>query len=230
VEAVEVPSHCVVATRLKTFLLAQLEKRFGAIEEVIPLAAATALDPRFKDVPFKSIIAKSKMKVFLAAEFKKQLEEDKSARLEATALQASSENETPAGPSDAQQVTEGTGLWDTFDAEVAEIRATSYADQDYTGVIPIELRQYFNRPPEGDRKANPFELWESMKSESPTLYKLSRRYLPAVGASSPAERLFHDVGLTSTDLRSRLTPTHLAQLTFLASVSDNVWDYHKHQM
>ena len=46
-----------LANELKSFVLSEIEKRMGAIETVTPLAIATVLDPRYKKIHFKDVLA-----------------------------------------------------------------------------------------------------------------------------------------------------------------------------
>lgn len=57
--------HQDIAEQLKKALLAELQKRFGHIEEVRMLAVATILDPRFKKIHFQNPIACTRAVAFL---------------------------------------------------------------------------------------------------------------------------------------------------------------------
>jgi len=112
-------------------------------------------------------------------------------------------------------------LWSIHDhAAAAQVVIHS---EDTAGGLPVELRQYLNRPVI-DRRMNPFKAWENMKGEYPHLYKLARKYLPGIAVSVPTERLFSQARHIMTDYRSRLTPEHLKILLFASSVSTSVWE------
>lgn len=96
--------------------------------------------------------------------------------------------------------------WSAIDSKVRQSNAA--ADRDRAGGMPIELRQYLNRPPV-DRKTNPNPLksWQTLKGEYPHVWEVARRLLSITATSVPCERLFSHAGLITTQLtvRSRLS-------------------------
>lgn len=90
------------------------------------------------------------------------------------------------------------------------------------GGIPLELRQYLNRPVVS-RQTDPFEAWDALKSEYPHVYEVALDYLPTLTTSVPSERLFSEAGLIATEMQNRLTGRHLSQLLFLALIDETQW-------
>lgn len=71
-----------MVTRLKSFCIAEMQRRFGGCEFNIRLAAATLLDPRFQKAYFQSPLAVSKAHMYIEDEVKKLM------RMDADAVEA----------------------------------------------------------------------------------------------------------------------------------------------
>lgn len=191
---------------MRKFVLAELDRRFKQAEFIKSFAVATILDPRFKKIYFQSSLAASQAITFIASEMKKDIQIEKEVHKETIAssdIKISSDS-----------------LWSFHDEHVKTQQ--NYHTEDFSGSLPIELRQYLNRPILS-RGTNIFDAWETMKTEYPMLYKQAMYYLPLIATSVPSERLFSEAQLVLSDLRSRLTPTHFSQLLFLASISAKLW-------
>lgn len=102
-----------------------------------------------------------------------------------------------------------------------EVQKTE-ADNDIADGIPIELRQYLNRPV-CSRDTNPLEEWEKYKIIYPHIYEIAREHLGILATSVPCERLFSKAGLIITQQRNRLSSDHLNQQLFLQSLSEYDW-------
>jgi len=196
-----------VSKGFQAFILAEMDRRFTPVEDVQPIALATVLDPRFKKLYFSSPAAFAKAANFIAREVKEAMTSEA-----AEAAQQVDECRKNSGAGDS--------LWSDHDELVARSIAASV--DDFGVVYPLELRQYLAKPISPSNE-DPLVLWEGMKHEFPHLYKLQSRYLPMLGTSVASERLFSKAGLIVTDLTSRLTPEHVSQRLFLATVSPELW-------
>ncbi|KAK3921574.1 Zinc finger BED domain-containing protein 4 [Frankliniella fusca] len=183
-------------------LLAQLNKSFNGIENLRPYAAATLLDPRFKRAAFNSTGAVASVISFVGKLVAEEIAAD------SRSLQAEGNAATAANP------TPEDSIWSGFDQRVRDSLVD--ASQDVAG-LPIEFRQYLNRPV-CNRRENPLVVWENLKGEYPHVYKVAMKFLPALSTSVPSERLFSHAGLINTKLRNRLSGHHLDQLVFLRSL------------
>ncbi|KAK3930257.1 Zinc finger BED domain-containing protein 4 [Frankliniella fusca] len=190
-----------VGFNLQQALLNLIGKSFSGIENLRPYAAATLLDPRFKRAAFSSPAAVASIVSHIGKLVAEEIASDsRSIQEELTAAAV----ETPA-----------ESIWSEFDQRVRDSAVD--ASQDAAGGLPIEFRQYLNRPA-CSRKENIFVLWGQLKAEYPHVYKVAMRFVPALGTSVPSERLFSHAGLISTKLRNRLSGNHLDQLVFLRSL------------
>lgn len=110
-------------------------------------------------------------------------------------------------------------LWGPHDSLVV----TQGADKDESGGMPVELRQYLNRPVCA-RSSDPLLEWETCKTLYPHVNEVAREYLGGILATSvPCERLFSKTGLIITRRRNRLTSEHLNQQLFLQNLSESDW-------
>jgi len=91
------------------------------------------------------------------------------------------------------------------------------------GRARAELRAYLLREIAPISK-NPLEIWETLKPLFPNLYRIARRKLAVLASSVPSERFFSKAGIVMDDKGSRLTPVHLRQRLFLASVDKELWE------
>jgi len=112
--------------------------------------------------------------------------------------------------------------WATIDREVRTSNEKS--DTDRVGGLPVELRQFLNRPPI-DRKTNPNPLqsWQALKAEYPNVWKIALKVFSIVATSVPCERLFSHAGIIANQLRCRLSGPHLDMLVFLRNVTFEEW-------
>ena len=114
-------------------------------------------------------------------------------------------------------------FWGDYDEEVLRHSATQ-SNQDIAGGIPVQLRQYLDRPAV-DRVANPDPLiaWAPFKSEYKAMYSVAQEYLIILATSIPSERLFSHAGLIASAIKSRMSPKHLEMLVFLRSCDETLW-------
>ncbi|XP_043469890.1 zinc finger BED domain-containing protein 4-like [Leptopilina heterotoma] len=189
----------------KKKLQSLVEAKFSNVEFVKPYSAATLLDPRFKKDVFTNIVAASKAVTHIGSLVSECIGVDSRNLVQNSQKVSSSED----------------SLWFEFDQSVKD--KVLNADQDVANGIPVEMRQYFNRPIINRiENPNPLAAWAVLKGEYPHVYKVALQFLPVLATSVPAERLFSHTGLIATKLRNRISGKHLDQLVFMRSL-DEKW-------
>ncbi|XP_030009081.1 zinc finger BED domain-containing protein 4-like [Sphaeramia orbicularis] len=181
--------------QLGTFLKDGLQARCGQYEIVRPLALATLLDPRFKNLGFGNPAK--------AQEAEKQL------ILEcATLIQPAETSDPQIAPSSSS--TADNSLWDMFDQKVKSKTTTRSITADTT----IEVGKYLQEPfiP---RSADPLAYWKERAVVFPHLHKLSKKFLCIPATSVPCERVFSKAGEVITKKRNRLHPSTAEKIIFL---------------
>ncbi|CAH0549894.1 unnamed protein product [Brassicogethes aeneus] len=215
VEAVELPHNNEMARKFKTFLLQELKRRCGNIEDNMVMAMATLVDPRFAKKRFRSALSASRAITFLETEIIREIKKENAEVLE---QEESSGIDSFTGPAakKAKNV-----LWEYHDDDVESSRANML--EDLKNAARAEIKAYTDRKL-SPRNANPFEEWTKIAHLYPHIYKLARVYLPILATSVPSERLFSLAGLIVDDRGSRLSSEHLQQRIFLASIDDKFWN------
>ncbi|KAK3932374.1 Zinc finger BED domain-containing protein 4 [Frankliniella fusca] len=180
-----------LAWKLKEKILAEIEKRFSGVELLRPYAAATMLDPRFKQWAFESARASANIISHLSRRVAEKVEANSKAFEEQCRQrqQESTEN---------QATGTATGFWATVDEQIRQ-KSAGAPDQERAAAMPSQLKAYLASMPL-DRASTPCPMgvWESMKSSYPELYEVAMEFLPLVASSVSAERLFSHLGLIST--------------------------------
>lgn len=203
---VEPASNDQISKRLKDFVVSGLDRRFGKAEQMKRLAMATMLDPRYKKLHFQSPITCSQTIQSLSVAVREVMH---AKSVQTTAM----EIVRPPVETDPKD------MWSLHDSLLS---ANFSQEAEIDGGIPVELRQFLNRPVV-NRQMDPFEAWDALKTEYPHVYEVALNYLPDLATSVSSERLFSEAGLIATELRNRLTGSHLSQLLFLASINENQW-------
>ena len=67
-----------------------------------------------------------------------------------------------------------------------------------------------------DPNENPFPLWMSRKAKYPLLSQVARKYLAVMGTSTPAERVFSQLGRVLEKRRLRMKDSLFSSLMFLS--------------
>ncbi|KAE8751356.1 hypothetical protein FOCC_FOCC001927 [Frankliniella occidentalis] len=217
-EKMTIPRSDDLATRFYKFVCAEFDRRFDKIEQVMPLAIATLVDPRFQRSYFQDITGVARARGHIEEMMKKHIRES------ANAAEAELSARVPIRTEPREGEASSTGprsLWDEHDERVARDFVNLTTD-DIGGKARTELRAFLERAP-SPRTANPLEVWEGIRHEYPNLYKIARVFLSLVATSVPSERMFSDAGNIVTDKTNRLTPAHLQHRLFLLRVSDSIW-------
>ncbi|XP_050532817.1 E3 SUMO-protein ligase ZBED1-like [Daktulosphaira vitifoliae] len=188
-----------VLIEIKDMLHTEIIRIFGLIEQVKPIAIATILDPRFKNLHFTDLIASSSA----IAELRRLLLPDLS----------SSESE---GEMISKEHVDSYDFW-------AHHKMLAHGQKKKKSSFTYdELSQYLSNPV-CPLKSNPLELWEDMKTVFPMLYKQSRISFTMVATSVPCERLFSKAGQVITKTRNRLTGSRLEKILLLADLPEDQW-------
>lgn len=190
-----------VLIEIKDVLHAEIIRRFGLIEQVKPIAIATILDQRFKNLHFSDPVACSSA----MAELRRLSKPD--------ILSSESEGEV-------SEVTENVKSYDFWAHH--KILAQGEKKKKSSLFTNDELLLYLSNPV-CPLKSNPLELWEDMKTVFPMLYKQSRISFTMVATSVPSERMFSNAGAIMTKTRNRLTGSRLEKILLLTDLSEDQW-------
>ncbi|XP_055622723.1 zinc finger BED domain-containing protein 4-like [Toxorhynchites rutilus septentrionalis] len=190
--------------QLKAMFLVQHERKFKNIESVDTFAIATLLDPRFKTV-YLSPSAHAE-----ALQYVSDIVETENIK-PSTVPQAIS---TPLVFEHGS-----SNLWEYHNEMVRE--SLDNQESNPSGDITGELRNFLHQKIV-TLDSNPLTIWDSIKSEYPTLYPIARKYLSRMVTSVPAERLFSRTGATAMN-RFRLNARRMARLAFMGSLSAEFW-------
>jgi len=190
-----------VLSDIKDVLHAEIVRRFGLIEQVKPIAIATILDPRFKNLHFSDPVACSSA----MAELRRLSKPDISSSESEGEVTTSLENE------------ESYDFWAHH-----KMLAHGQKKKKSSSFANDELSLYLSNPV-SPLKSNPLELWEDMKTVFPMLYKQSRISFTMVATSVPSERLFSKAGGVMTKTRNRLTGSRLEKILLLADLPEDQW-------
>ncbi|KYN50079.1 Zinc finger BED domain-containing protein 1, partial [Cyphomyrmex costatus] len=186
----------------------QIIKRFYSdgsnIEKNDFLTISTMLDPRFKKLHFRNPLSVS-------------ITIEKISKLMKVKDNVAANTTKPRNRL-APVVNDDNTIWNIHD----ELASSIITDFDEPGGVPVELRQFLNRPII-QRTDDPLTHWYQVKAEYPKLYKIAIKYLTIVATSVPSERLFSKAGNILTEKRSRLSGARLCKLIFLSSLDENYW-------
>ncbi|XP_041706895.2 E3 SUMO-protein ligase ZBED1-like isoform X1 [Coregonus clupeaformis] len=195
---------------IKRVMASDLSTRYRGTQDALNIASA--LDPRFKELPYLEKEDREQVytKLVFEAEVSHQMqamgnqEEDEgssSTKLSGFNEETTAPNESPPckkkaldalfGDSFTQRERKSTSK--TARAEVLRYRAKD--------ALPLT--------------ENAMKWWRSQEKELPVLSTLAKRYLCIPGTSVPAERIFSTAGDIVNAQRSVLRPDHVDELIFL---------------
>ncbi|XP_076168032.1 E3 SUMO-protein ligase ZBED1 [Ptiloglossa arizonensis] len=182
-------------------LLTELSKCFENMEAHPVYAVATFLDPRYKNIAFRSrecveLAQNQLMNAY--SHFENENKEFQSSKVSRMANEHVETNDT---------------LWAEFDKKVQETGAgTSYCFSS----LKDQLDRYLSSKVI-NRKLDPIAWWNTEGNTMyPKLTKLALEYLCVPASSIPRERLILKVGLILSDRRTRLQPKHVNMLAVLS--------------
>lgn len=189
-----------VIFEIKDVLHAEITRRFGLIEQMKPIAIATILDPRFKNLHFSDPVACSGA----MAELRRLSKPDISSSESEGEVTTSKEN------------IESYDFW-------AHHKMLAHGQKNKKSLFTNDELSLYLSNPVSPLKSNPLELWEDMKTVFPMLYKQSQISFTMVATSVPSERLFSKAGGIMTKTRNRLTGSRLQKILLLVDLPEDQW-------
>ena len=192
-EAKRLSATCVISAKI----LEYLNQYFNNTEESYRLAAATFLDPRFKQYAFKDPRNVDVCINRLKTEFRQQ---------------PSATPATPAPtPTTTQSVTKKRSIWASFDAEIKLIKESQPA-VNVQQHVEIDI---YRREEILDRTEDPLAWWQRQEKTMPELKRLAMKYLCCPATSTPAERCFSKAGELVSQRRANLSDENIKKVLFL---------------
>ena len=174
-------------------ILEYLNQYFNNTEENYRLAAATFLDPRFKQFAFKDSRNVDVCVNRLKTEFRHQ------------------PSATPAPtPTPTQSVTKKKSIWASFDAEIKLIKESRPA-VNVQQHVEIDI---YRREEILDRTEDPLAWWHRQSKTMPELKRLAMKYLCCPATSTPAERCFSKTGELVSQRRANLSDDNIKKVLF----------------
>jgi hypothetical protein len=233
-------SGIILARKLKQ----AVENRFVNFNNVMPDAACTFLDPRYKNMysmnqdqqeteeSITTVLQKYAQVMSLAVGSAltnsdsgmsvSVLGQAQPEPAQAEAAQTSNSNVAPTVPAKAKKATATASLWDNHDHIMQLERgnsATRQTNNNLVNCINEELKMFLKEPPT-DRNSCPLRWWREHKLYMPHLARIARALLSIPATSVNSERLNSTSGNIVTIRRGRLLTEHVAELTFLAENLD----------
>ncbi|XP_051973846.1 E3 SUMO-protein ligase ZBED1-like [Xyrauchen texanus] len=216
------PADSSLTKEIKSVICQDLNKRYLNKEA---LYVASAMDPRFKALPFLSEDQHQDIYARITAEAtrSKGALQQNDTGVETTETESDvnvvpeedeDSNQCPvqkdisAVPSKRSRHFLADLLGQTYAAGAAKKLKTA-EDQ-----AKEEMAKYKEEAPL-PLSANPLDWWKGHQSEYPLLSHIAKRYLCIPGTSISSERVFSTAGDIITAQRSALTPEHLDQIMFL---------------
>ncbi|KAK1898959.1 Zinc finger BED domain containing protein 1 [Dissostichus eleginoides] len=202
---------------IKNAIKTDLLKRYNSEAEKKILHTASALDPRFKGLPFLTV--EERLEVYRGVtEEAASLENERTLRrtevTEAPEVTGTLEEETPDGPSAPKRKASSSSLLVSLlgrsftDTEGTAEPKTPYASAE-------EEMERYCKASSLPLTEDPLNWWRVHEITFPLLSRVSKRYLCIPGTSVSAERVFSTAGDVVTAKRSTLKPEHVDQLVFL---------------
>ncbi|XP_030235893.1 zinc finger BED domain-containing protein 1-like [Gadus morhua] len=196
---------------IKQAINQDLQKRYSTVEEKNTLHTASALDPRFKSLPFLTtddISATYSKLVVEAASLQLTIRQEEQGTSSASGIEMDGQDlEVLEEPQPKRRSGLADLLGETFSTTAPLKSAFSKAEEEvnrYQEASPLPLEE------------NPLNWWKAHEKMYPFLAKLAKRYLSIPGTSVSAERVFSTAGDIGTAQRSTLTSEHVDQLLFLS--------------
>ena len=112
-------------------------------------------------------------------------------------------------------------LWDIHDQLVKRTSASVQPPGSSAELHP-ELKLYLNLPTVARTECS-LKLWLDLEKTFPTLARLAAKYLSVMGSAVASERLVSRLNATASDLRNRLSPSHINMLVFMSSLQHSTW-------
>ena len=224
----ESDSPCV--REMKSLARTSLQSRYKNVQPV--LSMCSALDPRFKMLPYLSDEDKIKVYSDVVIEavhvngikiVKDEPEEDQQVLpseppLPSLPTEPGSSTDIPLIP-EAKKIKVEPEPTPAKDSVLSEIFGDVYVvavepAKPPLALVEAEVQQYKSCPPVA-LDVHPLQWWKDQALKFPILSRVAKKYLCIPATSVPSERVFSAAGNIISSQRSRLKPKHLDKLIFL---------------
>jgi len=201
---------------------------------MLPLAVATCLDPRFKNLKAFNVPQGMSKKAW-------QVVHQQTDRVITVLKKAGRYEEEGRGEKrDADGHTKNGSFMAALNAKAMDCNAMpdgalpaavragvelDFGDLELENGVDVasEITKYlrYGVAPMGPNKPGAMELWSELRKDCPALAIVAMHYLAIPASSAGVERLFSKTGLIKTKLRNRLLPQTLEMLIFTRANWDN---------
>ncbi|XP_060602039.1 E3 SUMO-protein ligase ZBED1-like [Ruditapes philippinarum] len=233
-------TECPAVTEMKSLVKKSLEPRYKGSEQVLNMCSA--LDPRFKMLPFLSDEDKagvfnrltsetvtvnevSKVKIEPDENLLTEIDEPELPSLPENSERDSkpTEQESTQGPPSKKIKTETKSISTSMKSAKSSVFGEIFGDVYICAVEPpktplllaqAEVQQYKECPPV-PLDVNPLQWWKDNEHKFPLLARVVKKYLCIPATSVPSERVFSTAGDILCAQRSRLKSKHVDKLIFL---------------
>ncbi|KAL2102146.1 hypothetical protein ACEWY4_001314 [Coilia grayii] len=219
-EMTSLPDDSKVVKDLKDEIKKNLSMRY--VNQKDMLHVASAIDPRFKALPFLSEEERESTFSTLKTEAISEMEEEASSLCiqcifslySHTQQDDADGEEEDVGPQPAAPDAMPSSALECLLGDAYRPRDEGEAQKSRAEKVEDEIRRYRSRRPAG-LQDNPLAWWRENENEYPLLARMAKRYLCVPGTSVASERVFSTAGDIITAKRSCLTPGHVNELLFL---------------
>lgn len=202
-----------IGVKTRTLIVDGLKKRFGNVEQVHLLAAATILDPRFKKIHFTDHVACSRA-----------INKINTSILDITRQSLPQNNSEEVDAIESADKDMKNGIWDFHKLLVKKQLSLCNALAQENQGLNEEFKHYLSQAVV-HLKYDPVLYWQEQKSSIyHHVHPIAMMYMSIVGSSVPCERLFSIAGNIASDERNRLDPKRLDRLLFLKSLDIEHWE------
>jgi len=204
----------------KTTALADLSERYTEPAVKSLMAAATALDPRFRDCQYiREREARAAAVAFAKEQLRLHAAEVPEHEVRNTGLssQPVHDDDDAAAEPPAKRVRGEANLVSLLMTDDDDDGADVNADNQELS-MEQQIGNYYSSAVSSS--TDPLDYWRASAVNHPRLSALAKRLLAVPGSSVPSERMFSTAGQIVTDQRSRLAPDSVSRLLFLHKNSD----------
>ncbi|XP_051980577.1 E3 SUMO-protein ligase ZBED1-like [Xyrauchen texanus] len=210
-EMTSLPEDSRVVKDMKDEIKKNLSTRY--VNQKDMLYIASAIDPRFKALPFLNEEERDKTFSRLQTEAVCGMEEDPCNQDDAADEVDGVEEEVEPQPPAPKQFKQSSAL-ESLLGEAYRPQQEVGPQKTKAAEAEDEIKRYRERRPAG-LQDNPLIWWRENEKEYPLLACMAKRYLCVPGTSVTSERVFSTAGDIITAKRSCLTPGHVNELLFL---------------
>lgn len=210
-EMTSLPEDSRVVKDTKDEIKKNLSTRY--VNQKDMLYVASAIDPRFKALPFLNEEERDRTFSRLQTEAVCGMEEDAYNQDAAADEVDGVEEEVKPQPPTPKQFKQSSAL-ESLLGEAYRPQQEVGPQKTKAAEAEDEIKRYRARRPAG-LQDNPLIWWRENEKEYPLLARMAKRYLCVPGTSVTSERVFSTAGDIITAKRSCLTPGHVNELLFL---------------